>query len=76
LPDVDGYQLIRQVRNEIGRHAGTIPAIALTAYARVEDRARALRAGYQAHLAKPVEPGELLMTIASFAGMIRPSRHR
>jgi len=43
-----------------------IPAIALTAYARSEDRTRALRAGYQAHIAKPVEPNELLAMIASF----------
>jgi CheY-like chemotaxis protein len=47
-----------------------VPAIALTAYARAEDRSRALRAGYQAHLPKPVEPGELLVTIASFGGLI------
>jgi PAS domain S-box-containing protein len=70
LPDVDGYELIRRIREREGanRH---LPAIALTAYARAEDRARSLGAGYQAHLAKPVEPNELLMTIASFAGMVR-----
>jgi CheY-like chemotaxis protein len=72
LPDVDGFELIRQIRNHASPRGGTVPAVALTAYARAEDRARALRAGYQAHLAKPVEPGELLMTIASFAGMIWP----
>jgi PAS domain S-box-containing protein len=69
LPRVDGYELIRQIRS--GTPAGTrIPAIALTAYARTEDRNRALRSGYQAHIAKPVEPADLLLTIASFQGLI------
>jgi PAS domain S-box-containing protein len=65
LPEVDGYDLIQRIRREIspGRD---IPAIALTAYARSEDRTRALLAGYQAHIAKPVEPNELLAMIASF----------
>lgn len=49
-----------------------MPAIALTAYARPEDRLHALRAGYQVHLAKPVESAELLTTLASFASIIRP----
>jgi PAS domain S-box-containing protein len=65
LPETDGYALIQRVRREQppGRD---IPAIALTAYARSEDRTRALRAGYQAHIAKPVEPNELLAMVASF----------
>ena len=65
LPEMDGYDLIQTVRRQPspGRD---IPAIALTAYARSEDRTRALRAGYQAHIAKPVEPNELLAMIASF----------
>jgi PAS domain S-box-containing protein len=65
LPEMDGYDLIQNVRRQPspGRD---IPAIALTAYARSEDRTRALRAGYQAHIAKPVEPSELLAMIASF----------
>ena len=65
LPGMDGYDLIQNVRRQTspGRD---IPAIALTAYARTEDRTRALRAGYQAHIAKPVEPNELLAMIASF----------
>ena len=46
------------------------------AYARAEDRTRALRAGYQAHLAKPVEPAELLVTIASFAGLVDAQRRK
>jgi CheY-like chemotaxis protein len=73
LPDIDGYELIQRIRDENPRSTG-MPAIALTAYARAEDRARALRAGYQAHLAKPVEPSDLLMIAASFAEMMRASR--
>ena len=47
---------------------GQVPAIALTAFARSEDRTRALRAGFQVHVAKPVEPAELVATVASVAG--------
>jgi PAS domain S-box-containing protein len=73
LPEVDGYDLIQRVRREPspGRD---IPAIALTAYARSEDRTRALRAGYQAHIAKPVEPNELLAMIASFVELTGAQR--
>jgi PAS domain S-box-containing protein len=72
LPDVDGYDLIQRIRRLPAGAA--IPAIALTAYARTEDRTRAFRAGYQAHLAKPIEPAELVATIASFAGLIKARR--
>jgi CheY-like chemotaxis protein len=53
-----------------------VPAIALTANARSEDRTRALRAGYQAHMAKPVEPAELVATIASLTGLMDTRRPR
>ena len=56
---MDGYELIAADRAIEAAEAATIPAVALTAFARSEDRTRALRAGYQAHVAKPVEPGEL-----------------
>lgn len=69
LPDVDGYELLRQIRQETAPSSVGIPAIALTAYARSEDRTRALLVGYQAHLAKPVEATDLLATISSFAGL-------
>ncbi|MGH7279650.1 MAG: response regulator, partial [Candidatus Rokuibacteriota bacterium] len=68
LPDEDGYDLIRKLRAldlEHGRHT---PAVALTAYPRVEDRARALAAGYEMHVPKPVEPSALAAVIASVAG--------
>jgi PAS domain S-box-containing protein len=71
LPDVDGYELLRRVRRMDASASGGIPAIALTAYARAEDRLLAFRAGYQAHVAKPVEPNELLNTIVDLAKLAR-----
>jgi PAS domain S-box-containing protein len=68
MPEVDGYEFLRRVRALPPEHGGRIPAIALTAFARSQDRTRALRAGYLAHVAKPVEPSELVATVASVAG--------
>jgi PAS domain S-box-containing protein len=66
MPGEDGYMLIEKLRKrERERGERRLPAIALTAYARVEDRMRALSAGYQAHLSKPVEMSELLTVVAS-----------
>jgi PAS domain S-box-containing protein len=65
MPDVDGYELIRELRSMPGNQAGRVPAIALTAYARVEDRLRALRSGYQMHVPKPVELAELVAVVHS-----------
>jgi CheY-like chemotaxis protein len=65
LPDEDGYALIRQIRQHEATHGGFLPAIALTGYARAEDRARILAAGFQAHVPKPVEPVELTALIAT-----------
>ncbi len=75
MPEEDGYDLIRQVRSLNAEQGGGVPAAALTAFARSEDRRRALMAGYQTHLAKPVEAGELLAVVASLAGRI-PSPDR
>jgi PAS domain S-box-containing protein len=66
MPAEDGYSLMRRIRSLTGA-AGKTPAIALTAYARAEDRAKALQAGYQLHLPKPVEPGKLIAMVASLA---------
>ncbi|MEP6792371.1 MAG: response regulator, partial [Ramlibacter sp.] len=63
MPDVDGYELLRRVRELAGGQA--LPAIALTAFARPEDRVRALRAGFEMHLCKPVEPSEVVASVAS-----------
>ena len=71
MPQEDGYYLIRQVRTLSQQEGGATPAVALTAFARSEDRQRALRAGYQFHVAKPVEPSELLTVCASLASQLR-----
>lgn len=67
MPKMDGYQLIRKLRAEESR-SERIPALALTAFARAEDRKRSLIAGYQAHLAKPFDVGEFILVIADLAG--------
>ena len=63
MPDVDGYQLIEQI-HQLSRN---LPAIALTAFARSEDRNRSLRAGFSTHISKPVEPAELVAAVAKVA---------
>jgi signal transduction histidine kinase/CheY-like chemotaxis protein len=65
MPDEDGYSLIRKIRSENGNNGSRIPAVALTAHARLEDRMRALSAGFDAHIAKPVELAELIMVLIS-----------
>jgi CheY-like chemotaxis protein len=65
MPAIDGYGLMRRVRKMDPDRGGNIPAIALTAYTRVEDRIRALVAGFQIHIAKPFEPVELLTVVES-----------
>jgi PAS domain S-box-containing protein len=67
MPKMDGYQLIRTLRATESRRERT-PALALTAFARAEDRKRSLLAGYQAHLAKPFDVGELILVVADLAG--------
>jgi len=68
LPVEDGYALIDRIRSRSPEQGGQIPALALTAYARKEDRARILAAGYQLHVPKPVEPRELVKAIANLVG--------
>jgi PAS domain S-box-containing protein len=65
MPDEDGYSLIRRVREWERARGAYIPAVALTAYGRVEDRIHALKAGFQMHVAKPVDPDELAIAIQS-----------
>ena len=67
MPGTDGYQLIKELRLRPAEQGGSVPAAALTAYARTEDRLRALRAGFQLHLAKPVQPSELVTVVFSLA---------
>jgi signal transduction histidine kinase/DNA-binding response OmpR family regulator len=68
MPNEDGYTLIRRVRALGLERGGGIPALALTAYARAEDRVRAVRAGFQTHVVKPFEPAELITMVASLTG--------
>ena len=68
VPGEDGYSLIRKIRTREPGRGGNVPAAALTAYARAEDRLRALESGYQTHLAKPIDPSELIATVARLAG--------
>ena len=65
MPEEDGFSLIKKIRNLPSENGGKIPAIALTAYARAEDRIQSLRAGFQMHVSKPVEPTELVAVVAN-----------
>src|SRR5262249_3362187 len=71
MPDQDGYALTRAVRARPPDRGGRIPAAALTAYARTEDRMQALLAGFHLHTPKPVDPAELAAVVASLAGRTR-----
>lgn len=71
MPEEDGFSLIRKIRSFPNEQGGNIPAIALTAYARAEDRVQALRSGFQIHIAKPVESVELIAAVANLAGRMR-----
>ena len=68
MPRVDGYELLRRVRARAPARGGDVPAIALTAFARAEDRTRALRAGFVVHVPKPLDASELIATVASVVG--------
>jgi signal transduction histidine kinase/ActR/RegA family two-component response regulator len=65
MPHTDGYTLIEKVRALPAESGGSTPAVAITAFAKMQDRIRALEAGFQMHLAKPVEPDELIAVVAS-----------
>ena len=73
MPGEDGYKFIRALRALPEERGGLLPAVALTAFARTEDRTRALIAGYQVHLAKPVDPLELLASVASLTRRTCPT---
>jgi PAS domain S-box-containing protein len=67
MPQMDGFGFINRLRRHVNPRVREVPAAALTAYARSEDRMKALRAGFQIHLAKPIDPAELVTTIAALA---------
>jgi CheY-like chemotaxis protein len=68
MPGENGYTMLARIRALDDARTRAIPAVALTAYARAEDRVAALRAGFQMHVPKPVEPAELVVTLASLIG--------
>jgi CheY-like chemotaxis protein len=70
MPDMDGYQLMQEIR-KLPEAVARIPSIAVTAYARAEDRQRSLLFGYQMHIAKPVDAREL---VAAISGLLTVSR--
>jgi len=74
MPEVDGYELIRRIRELAPEMGGRIPAVALTAYGRSIDRIHALSSGFQMHMPKPVEPAELATVVASLTGLARKVR--
>ena len=71
LPGIDGYEFLRRVRELPATEGGRVPAIALTAFARAEDRQLALRAGFQTHVIKPAEAAELINVIVNLASLAR-----
>ena len=73
MPEVDGFELLSWVRALPRDRGGLLPAVALTAFARSEDRLRALEAGFSSHISKPVEPSELIATVGS---LVRPPSNR
>lgn len=68
MPGASGYELIRRIRAMPAEKGGRVPAVALTAYASMADRTRALMEGFQNHVAKPTEPQELIAAVAALAG--------
>jgi CheY-like chemotaxis protein len=67
MPHMDGFQLIERIRKHANDKVRSVPAAALTAFARSEDRIKALRAGFHVHLAKPIDLAEFVTTIAMLA---------
>jgi PAS domain S-box-containing protein len=74
MPEMDGFELISRVRASTDPYVRDVPAAALTAFARSEDRTKALRSGFEMHLAKPVDPGELVASVATLVRRTRSAR--
>ena len=71
MPETDGYELIARIRTLLSERGGHMPAVALTAFARDEERTLALKTGFQMHLSKPVQPAELVAVVAHLAGRVQ-----
>lgn len=65
MPEMDGYAFISRLRRDGAPHVRDVPAAALTAFARAEDRTKALQSGFEMHLAKPIDPAELVVSVAT-----------
>jgi PAS domain S-box-containing protein len=74
MPEMDGFEFIRRIRGSASADVRDIPAAALTAFARSEDRTRALESGFEMHLAKPVDPGELVASVATLVRRVAKPR--
>jgi CheY-like chemotaxis protein len=74
MPEMDGFELISRIRKSNNPTIRNVPAAALTAFARSEDRTKALRHGFEMHLAKPVDPGELVASVATLARRVGTER--
>ena len=72
MPEIDGFELIKRVRASQDPLVRDVPAAALTAFARSEDRTKALQSGFEMHLSKPVDPGELVASVATLVRRYRP----
>jgi CheY-like chemotaxis protein len=72
MPDVDGFELIKRIRASNDHKVSEVPAAALTAFARSEDRTKALQSGFEMHLSKPVDPAELVASVATLVRRHRP----
>jgi DNA-binding response OmpR family regulator len=74
MPDIDGFEFIKRIRHATETVVRRVPAAALTAFARSEDRTKALESGFEMHLSKPVDPGELVASVATLARRGEPDR--
>jgi CheY-like chemotaxis protein len=72
LPGIDGYSFMEEIRALSPEEGGRVPAAALTAHARAEDASRALEAGFDKHVPKPIEPAEIVQIVADLAARARP----
>jgi CheY-like chemotaxis protein len=74
MPETDGFEFIKRIRTSSNPDVREIPAAALTAFARSEDRTKALQSGFEMHLAKPVDPGELVAAVSTLVRRYRATK--
>jgi CheY-like chemotaxis protein len=76
MPTMDGFEFIARLRGSANADVRDLPAAALTAFARSEERTKALQSGFEMHLAKPVDPGELVASVATLVRRSKPARDK